>query len=493
MHHYADSSRRNREFPGIAKGCVSFPEHALLVGPNNAGKSTVLEALDLALGPDRLSGAGTIDEHDFYQGAYLPDQIPKTNHPAADDGESEHESTTPVEEKRAPRIVITVTLGNLAEEELSKFRSHVEPWNREKSCVLPPEEAGSREVALSDYVLRIRFSGWYDTEEDEFKAETVFLNPALSDDRFEPVNKRQKQMIGFLYLRSLRTGRRAASLQRGSLMDVLMNLAKAKPKFWHELICGLGALGEKASQDSGVRAILDDLETALGAYLPRPVAGSCSPSRLNVTQLTRENLRTAITFFLASAESGHLLPFDHQGSGTTNILVLALLSLIAKCKANVIFAMEEPEIAIGPTVQRRIVANLKQLAGQAILTSHSPYVAEQMLPDQIVVLRRRSDGLLSSKTATATAKLKEKILRVDFRKKYAEGLVGNAVLVVEGITETYALPAASDILAEVPDTAYRTLDLLGVVPVCADGDGDLAKAASFFHGAGISTYVFCGP
>jgi len=113
-----------------------------------------------------------------------------------------------------------------------------------------------------------------------------------------------------------------------------------------------------------------------------------------------------------------------------------------------------------------------------------------MLPDQIVVLRR-SGGVLSSKPATATPKLKEKILRADFRKKYAEGLVGNAVLVVEGVTETYALPAASDILADVPDTAYRSLDLLGVVPVDAEGDGGLAKAASFFHGAGISTYVFC--
>lgn len=472
-------------FRGIENGAVSFPGHTLLVGPNNAGKSTVLEALDLALGPDRLSGPGAIDEHDFYRGAYLPARTPTGEAPAADTGVELRESAP------APKIAITVTLGNLTEGELTKFRSHAEPWNRSERRVLSPAEASACEVALDDYVLRARFSGWYDTDEDEFKAETVFLSPELPDGKFEPVNKRHKQMIGFLYLRSLRTGKRAATLQRGSLMDVLMNLAKAKPKFWDELLLGLDSLGARASQDAGVKTILDDLEAALGTYLPRPTPGSGSANCLNVTQLTRENLRSAISLFLASAENGHMLPFDHQGSGTTNILVLALLSLIAKRKPNAIFAMEEPETAIGPTVQRRIVANLKQLAGQVILTSHSPYVAEQMLPDQIVVLRHVTGQPLSSKNASATPKLKEKILRQDFRKKYAEGLVGNAVLVVEGVTETYALPAASDILAEVPGTAYRTLDLLGTIPVCADGDGDLAKAASFFHGAGIGTYVFC--
>lgn len=46
---------------------------------------------------------------------------------------------------------------------------------------------------------------------------------------------------------------------------------------------------------------------------------------------------------------------QHQGTGTINTLVLALLSLIADLKQNVIFAMEEPEIAIPPHTQKRII------------------------------------------------------------------------------------------------------------------------------------------
>ena len=57
-------------FRGIKAADIRFHGHALLVGSNNAGKTTILEALDLALGPDRNQGPNTIDEHDFFRGNY---------------------------------------------------------------------------------------------------------------------------------------------------------------------------------------------------------------------------------------------------------------------------------------------------------------------------------------------------------------------------------------------------------------------------------------
>ena len=59
-------------FRGIRQAYDSgFPSHALVLGPNNACKSTILEALNFALGPDRIRGADPVDEHDFFQGVYL--------------------------------------------------------------------------------------------------------------------------------------------------------------------------------------------------------------------------------------------------------------------------------------------------------------------------------------------------------------------------------------------------------------------------------------
>jgi putative ATP-dependent endonuclease of OLD family len=57
-------------FRGVRTASLFFSDHAVLIGDNNTGKSTVLEALDLVLGPDRLSRQSPIDEHDFFHGKY---------------------------------------------------------------------------------------------------------------------------------------------------------------------------------------------------------------------------------------------------------------------------------------------------------------------------------------------------------------------------------------------------------------------------------------
>jgi len=47
---------------------------------------------------------------------------------------------------------------------------------------------------------------------------------------------------------------------------------------------------------------------------------------------------------------------------------------------SVIFAMEEPEIALPPHTQRRMVNFVTKTMGQAIVTSHSPYLIAAQWP-----------------------------------------------------------------------------------------------------------------
>src|SRR5260370_36455652 len=60
-----------RNFRSIKTAEVHFDGHCLIVGPNNVGKSTICEALDLVLGPDRISKFPPVEEFDFYNGEYL--------------------------------------------------------------------------------------------------------------------------------------------------------------------------------------------------------------------------------------------------------------------------------------------------------------------------------------------------------------------------------------------------------------------------------------
>ena len=57
-------------FREVSTGAVDFTGHTLLVGGNNVGKSTVCEALDLVLGPERLFRRPVVDEHDFHVAAH---------------------------------------------------------------------------------------------------------------------------------------------------------------------------------------------------------------------------------------------------------------------------------------------------------------------------------------------------------------------------------------------------------------------------------------
>lgn len=467
-------------FRGIRSAEVRFNGHALLVGPNNAAKTTVLEALDLALGPDRARGPDAIDEHDFFRGSYYDLQLTP---------EDEERTEDVQEDPEHPEIQVLVVLGHLSPEARIRFRDHLEPWDHDEFRPLEPDEVEERDLAGADFVLRVGFRGWYDPEEDDFDTESFFLSPENPTGERARLGRRSKQAIGFLYLRSIRTARRAATMERGSLLETLLREKTTGTQLWEALLQGLGSTAQVLEGNEQVRSALDDIQSSITELVP--LSTEDIGSGLRVSRLTRRHLRDTLTYFLASRESRHLLPFDKLGSGTSNVLVFALLAAIAKAKPNAIFAMEEPEISLAPHTQRAIVDRLRRTASQAIVTSHSPYVAELFLPDDLLVVRRDSEGVVTSATASAGDKIKEKALRNDFRTRFAEGMLARSVILVEGVTELWALPAAVEVLASADGTTFHSFDLDGAVFIPAQGSGEIPAVAQYFKRLGIAAHAFC--
>ncbi len=117
-------------------------------------------------------------------------------------------------------------LSDLGERERAKFAKHIEPWDETAGQIL--DRDALRGTNVSSFALRVEFTARYDPDEDEFKHRTCFRSPPVSPEQDPPrITKRQKQDIGYMYLRSWRTGSRAASLQRGSLLDVLLRVSSA--------------------------------------------------------------------------------------------------------------------------------------------------------------------------------------------------------------------------------------------------------------------------
>tara|TARA_B100000965_G_scaffold406790_1_gene448691 strand:+ start:81845 stop:83689 length:1845 start_codon:yes stop_codon:yes gene_type:complete len=456
-----------KNFRSVAEGKILFPGHSAIIGGNSVGKSTMCEALDLCLGPDRLSRSNPINEHDFYQRKYVEDGVP-----------------IPIE--------LEVVLTDLTTELETKFRAHREYWNTQTNTLLD-ETASPEDTAAEGVIpaLRIKFEGVYDEEEDEFKARTFFASPpAEEDDRYDQISRAAKRQFGFIYLRALRTGSRALSLERGSLLDIILRLKDDdRSAMWEETLNSLENLEPPIDGIAQLREVLDEIDGRVRRFIN--ISDEERAFRLYPSALTRDDLRKSITLFGSSARSNTPVPYWRLGSGVINSLVFSLLTFIAELKQNnVIFAMEEPEIAIPPHTQRRIVQFLRNKMDQSILTTHSPFVLEQFPPENVVLLERGADSVLSARQIEVTG-IKGKTYRGNLRRILAEAMLGNGVICVEGISDAQVLYAASDVLEQVEaEPPYTPLDLSGVTVVHCDGDGGVLRYGEFFKDLGLKIYAF---
>lgn len=459
-------------FRGVRAGKVVFADNTLLVGGNNVGKSTVCEALDLVLGPERTSRRPVVDEHDFHRSTYVD------------------------ADKKPVPIIIRAVVVDLPDEARRRFGGHLRRWNDTDRSFVDDLENGAEHADDEGvtWALQVSFRARYDAVEDDFEADTFFEHPLpeldeLDDeeasslgegrDRFTRAHKR---LCGFVYLRALRTGSRALGLQRGSLLDTVLRLSEeGSAEMWMETLRQMRDLDPAIGAIPDLESLLTQIRERAGGFVR--LAGNEDATAFFASDLTREHLREVVRLFVATGPSDHAVPFTRQGTGTVNLLVFALLTMIADLKErqSVIFAMEEPEIALPPHTQRRVARFVKREMGQAIVTSHSPYVIEQFEPNEIVMLSHESGGDVEGMPINP-AGIKLKSYRSQ-RRQFSEAILSRGVLVVEGETEASIIPIAAAVL-EKSSADYIHPDLAGVTIFTANGDGDVPRWAPILRALG---------
>lgn len=457
-------------FRSIKSAELHFDGHCLIVGPNNVGKSTICEALDLVLVPDRISRFPPVEEFDFHNAQYLV--------AGAVEGE----------EPKAVPIRIEVVLTDINAEVENRCGQHLEFWNTTDKRLLNEGEVDQANPPLVVSCLRLETLALYNPQEDEFEAQTYYSHsPGAELGELDKVSKDVKRMFGFLYLRAVRTGSRALSLERGSLLDVILRLRGSRAGLWEKAIERLRDL-DIEKDATHLDPVLKSIEARLGKYIASDVEGRAT--KLHVSQLTREHLRKTMAFFLTMSKDQTPVPFQHVGTGTLNVLVLALLSFIAELKpTSVIFAMEEPEIAVPPHTQRRIADYLLHSTTQAFVTSHSPFVIERFEPEQTLLLSRGPDSSVTARKVSDAGGLKGNDFKRYARRGLTECMLGKGAIVVEGLTEFHALPAAARMLEE-SDPTLQPLDIGGVAFFDAETESNMPKFGTFFKALGLKTFSF---
>lgn len=357
-------------FRGVRLGFVRFGKHPVLVGDNNTGKTTLIEALALLLGRDRM--VRELTEHDFYGSCPQP----------------------------IDRIKLVATITDFQDDDPEQS-SH---WFREGRAVIKWLDEPTGEVhPLRDnqtwkLCCQIAVQARFDQESLAVEMSRYFHD---HDDPVDPfvedtppaVPRNLIQELSFYLVRASRTWDKVFTWGN-ELFKRTVLAAAAQPAA--ALLAERDRLRNPAQPidaDPRIEPLIQNLNTELGLSFPN------SPQvQLRLTGTDSRSVMEAVSAHFAATD-GISIPAARQGSGLVSMQGLLLLLELGRTRAaaggEFLMALEEPEIHLPPSAQQRLVHRVQALSTQTIVTTHSPLVASMADPASVLILKKY-DGELSA-------------------------------------------------------------------------------------------------
>jgi putative ATP-dependent endonuclease of the OLD family len=486
-----------------------FPaQHNVLLGPNNTGKTAILEALNLLLNPEITFRSNAIDENDFFRRLYLESApagvspvdmaaagratsqaSPSTNVPEGDG--STGETTTgilppPGIVEAAPRIRIEAVLSDLSEDDEDMFRDYLVPWKQEGRSVVEAVPEGEDAFASAVPAVRVFFEAWYDEGEDAFAYDTFFLRSAgLAREECPRFAREHKRHIGFLIYRDFRALTRALTLEPVTLFARLLQSQEVPLRGFDDVLGRIEGALAPMTGSAEVAAIINSYKSELERFLSLS-SGGASALSFELTNRTRTELKAAAQMYVRDEVA---LPLQRMGAGTRSLALLAMLTLIMRRRGRGILALEEPETFLFPHAQRRVIDECLDLADQVFVTTHSPYVLERLPAESVVRIERAAEGEVKWRSIATTDVKQLNLYSKRLRQVFCEAILGRGVVIVEGDSDRWWINGASRILnrKEWNKRRQEALELQGIAVVSADTNGDILKLGRFFVEAGLKT------
>lgn len=156
-----------------------------------------------------------------------------------------------------------------------------------------------------------------------------------------------------------------------------------------------------------------------------------------------------ISFSTSGAQS---FPLVRHGMGTRSLASLLVFRAFASWrhakatsggdKVHSILALEEPESHLHPQAQRSLFGHIKAIAGQRIVSTHSPYFAGQAQLEDLRLFIKKGGDTVSTKLDLS------QLSKADDQRKVQESVIDSrgdilfarALVLFEGQTEEQALP-----------------------------------------------------
>lgn len=407
----------------------------VILGPNNAGKSTVLEGLDLLLHPGFGRPRPNPTEIDYFG-----------RDPAAG-------------------FLIEATLGELPRGFLAEVRDHLEGWRAVDEELLPePDGAGIEPVVR----VRVRATEDLDVVHEFAKEES-------DGARFPP---RLRVEMGWVFDGRARDPARQLAFYQGGLLDRLFGAVDVEPAV-SALRQALGEGAEAVNTEENIQDVLDDLAEDMrglgileAAELPQFEVGAVSMREL------LQSLRLAVR------HPDVQVPVFREGRGVQRLLLVAVLLRLAQVADRpAIGAFEEPEEALEPLRQTQVARTLGRVVdrgGQVFVVTHSPEIARAFQLDDFLLLDERATD----------AKLLRKELSEPVRQKYerwldravVRALFARFPLLVEGPGDRAVIETFWRALADAGE--IESAEQLGLDVVNCEGAPEMPMMARLLKEAG---------
>lgn len=408
-------SLKVENFRGIREGNVFFSNHTVLIGANNAGKTTVLEAMALLFGRDRM--VRPLTEHDFFN-----------SDPQAED-----------------RIRLIATIigfdGDDPAHHLDWFRDGrgIPKWWDPESLEIHPQRTNPN----WRLACQVAFAARFDHPSLEVETARYFHDDDMAGDVFTeeaatPFPAQLIRNIGFFLVPASRTWDRTLSFGSELFRRVVAAGGGQPSSSVLQERDRLRNPAPKLDEDVNLAPIIGRLNEELKGFF------RTSPTlRLRVTSTDSDGLLDTVVPHYSQGNEAVVLPARRHGSGLLSLQHLMLLLQFGRMRSEAHegfwMALEEPELHVPPALQRRLVNRIQALSTQTFVTTHSPIVAALADPRGVSILR--NDGgvlssvpLLRSTLPAATPNSVRKLFQVN-RVDTIAALMHEYVLIPEGRTD----------------------------------------------------------
>ncbi len=394
---------------------ISLSPITILVGMNNAGKTSFLKALHLALGDDRRIIGG----EDFFAG-----------NPAS---ESSGEILIDVR-------IIPVDSGGARVDEFeggwtnTDFGGELVCFDQDDRQFVAVRTRIQYEAARHDFIIRRfalagwrGFASWLETAEKgplrlRFEQLVIFLIDA------------QRDIAGDLRSRTSYLGRLLAKIE-------------TSPEETQEIEAQLRKLNAQIVDSSDVLSHLREIFGKLNRTITTEGQGvEITPVSKSLPDITR-----GLDVQFRDNDTA-AFPLDYHGMGTRSWASLLayqayVLWLARQADSEMglpfhpVLALEEPEAHLHPNAQRQLYGQLREAIGQKVISTHSPYIAAQANLGEIRHFHKDNAETKVAALNISTFE-KESLRKIEREVMNTRGelLFARAVILFEGETEEQALP-----------------------------------------------------